>query len=83
MYLLTIVSFIFIRYLDNNILETLEAGVFDNLTSLLYLSVANNRLTHFPALGPSPQLQYVDLSNNEIETFGDLAFNNSPALMNL
>ena len=74
---------LFFRYLDNNQLETIEEGVFDNLGSLFYITAANNQLTHVPAFGTHNNLLYVAFGSNKIETIADSAFANCPSLQYL
>ena len=81
LYLFLIFSnIIFSRYLDSNILESLDEGIFDNMANLFYVSVSNNLLTHFPAFGSHTNLVYVDMSSNNIETIGYSTFANTPAI---
>ena len=71
---------LFSRYLDNNQLETIEEGAFDNLGSLISFTAANNLITHVPAFGTHPYLQYVAFGSNNIETVADSAFASCPSL---
>lgn len=67
------------RYFDNNIIETIADGLFDNLNSLEYLYGQNNLLTHFQALNSQP-IKEINLASNLIETFGEDAFSNLASL---
>ena len=64
---------LFIRYLDDNLIETIGDKVFDKLGSLLYLHLQNNQLTYFNTM-PAIVLGLLDLSSNNIETIGYDAF---------
>ena len=74
--------FLIFRYLDNNLLETMDDGVFDYLYSLVYLTATSNQLTHFPGFDISSSLWFVDLSSNNIETIaqGSFSITDTPAL---
>ena len=62
-------------YLQDNLIEDIEDGAFQNQTKLVELKLGNNRLTKIPQIRHSPNLRRLGLNNNRIQRIEDNALN--------
>ncbi|XP_022099461.1 uncharacterized protein LOC110984001 isoform X2 [Acanthaster planci] len=60
--------------LQNNRLSEIPPGILAPLTNLEKLDLSGNELSHWPIMPSLPMLQQLDLSNNNIKTVGQNAF---------
>ncbi|KYB27889.1 hypothetical protein TcasGA2_TC032777 [Tribolium castaneum] len=65
-----------ILYLDGNKLREIQDGVIQPLSELLELSLSRNQLYKVPNLSNATQLQFLNLSFNNLETVNNATFQN-------
>lgn len=69
-------------YLMDNLLSSIENGVFDNQKYLKYLDISNNNLNYF-SLNNTPMLDYINLANNFLNAVSLYNINNTKSLKTL
>ncbi|XP_022091637.1 uncharacterized protein LOC110979841, partial [Acanthaster planci] len=62
-------------YLSQNNINGVAENIFDGLANLQIVDISNNEITHWPQMPHLPDLRQLDISDNQIATIGQYAFN--------